>query len=165
MAEENEEELVAELDDELALGEDDPLLVEDVIDEGVPDVLDEDDVADVLELEPDSAKPLKVKSEGEDEEDDEDEEEDEEDVEAALDTILKERLAADEDEEEDEDEDDKVIIVSTEKRSEKEKNADEYTCTLCFLLIRESQLGPSGHRVCPSGEDEHDCPAIAHFGA
>ncbi len=163
MAEENEEELVAEFDDELALGEDDPLLVEDVIDEGGPEVVDDDDVVDILELEPDSAKPLKVKAEGEEEE--EDEEEEEEDVEADLDTILRERLAADEDEDDEEDEDDVVVIVSTEKRSEKEKNADEYTCTLCFLLIRESQLGPSGHRVCPSGEDEHDCPAIAHFGA
>lgn len=95
---------------------------------------------------------------------DDDDDEDEDDVEADLDTILKERLASSDDDDE-EDEDEVVTVVTTSGGEEAaQKRSNEIVCQNCFFIIKESQLGPAGARTCPSGEDEADCAAIAHFG-
>ena len=101
---------------------------------------------------------------GSPDDDDDDEEEDDDDVEADLDTILKERLATTDDE--DEDDEDVVTVVTKDRRDTSSgKGSDEILCNNCFLIIKESQLGPAGVRTCPSGADETDCAAIIHFGS
>jgi hypothetical protein len=140
-----DEELAEDLDDE-ELAED-PLVVADD-DEGV--VVDE--AADDDEEE---AAPARPKA---DEEDDDDEV-DPDDVEADLDAILKDRIAAaDDDDDEDEE-------VAPEPKSAAEvaegvtpKKANEFMCTGCFLLVNAGQFGPPGQRTCPVGEAV--CPAI-----
>src|SRR5690606_32946771 len=93
--------------------EDDPLVDDEVFDE--PDDLDADDEVfdeivdeDEEEEEEDEVAPAaagKARKAAEDEEEDDDEEElDPDDVEADLDEILKDRIAAQDDEDEDEDE-------------------------------------------------------------
>ena len=147
------EDELAVLDDELGSPDDDG---DDVAlhdnDDGGDDKADDDD-SDA------PATPVAAKADDEDE----DEDEDEDDVEADLDTILKERLATTDDEDED---DEDVVKVVTKDRGDTSsgKGSDEILCNNCFLIIKESQLGPAGVRTCPSGADETDCAAIIHFG-
>ncbi|MBI2703987.1 MAG: hypothetical protein HYX32_01665 [Actinobacteria bacterium] len=95
----------------------------------------------------------------EDEEEVEEEEYDADDVEADLDTILKDRIAAADDEDEDEEEE------VTDKRSGETaegvapKKANEFTCMQCFLLVNPAQFGRPDNPRCPVGEE--DCPSIA----
>jgi hypothetical protein len=154
--------------DQMADESDDIELVEDEDAE-----LDVDELEDDLALEADDS--VDEANAGDDDEDekkavetltakvtDDDEDEDEDDVEADLDTILKERLATTDD---DEDEEETVVIIKSEDGEETaQKRSDEIVCDNCFFIIKETQLGPLGARTCPSGEDEPDCAAIAHFG-
>jgi hypothetical protein len=139
----DDEELAEDLDDD-ALAED-PLVADD--DEAVVVVVEEDEEEEVV--------PARTKA---DEEDDDDEV-DPDDVEADLDAILKDRIAA-ADDEDDEDEE-----VAPEPKSAAEvaegvtpKKANEFMCTGCFLLVNAGQFGPAGQRTCPVGEAV--CPAI-----
>jgi len=164
--------------DAMADKTDDNTLPEDpeAVDEVKDDELDpEDDSDDALEDDSDDAEAL----EGEDADDDDadakapadakaaeedDDDEDEDDVEADLDTILKERLATADEQDDDEEE----TVVAVKKAAGEDaagKRSNEIVCTNCFLLVKESQLGPTGERTCPSGEDEADCAAIIHFGS
>ena len=147
-----EEVLAAEdLDD----GEIDADLVEDVIDG--EDVLVEDDEEEDEALDP-AARAKR------DDEDEDDEELNPDDVEADLDTILKDRIAAVDDEEE---EDEEVVVEAKTPTEVAEgvtpRRANEFTCTGCFLLVNRGQFGPAGSLTCPVGEA--DCPAIREIEA
>jgi len=96
-----------------------------------------------------------------DEEDDDEEELDPDDVEADLDTILKDRIAA-ADEDEDEDELEEPARTSPDApNGVVPKRANEFMCTGCFLLVNRGQFGPENNLQCPVGESE--CPAIAEL--
>ncbi|HMV74460.1 MAG TPA: DUF4193 family protein, partial [Microthrixaceae bacterium] len=84
-----------------------------------------------------------------------DEDVDPDDVEADLDTILKDRIAAGADED-DEDELEEPGTESTERVAA--KTADEFTCPTCFLIVHPRQFGRSGALSCPEGYDP--CGAI-----
>jgi hypothetical protein len=96
---------------------------------------------------------------------DEDEDEDEldpDDVEADLDTILKDRIAAGEEDEEDEElEEQAPKTVGETGDGVQPKKANEFMCQGCFLLVHPAQFGPPGAMECPVGES--DCPAIAQL--
>jgi hypothetical protein len=143
---------VEEIDeDDLEADEEDPAFVE-------PDELVEAD-AEVVEEEEVVEPAPKAKKKREDEED-EDEEVDPDDVEADLDTILKDRIAANEDEEEEEDlEEQEPRTAGETADGVQPKKANEFMCTGCFLLVNAAQFGPPGHLECPVGESV--CPALA----
>jgi hypothetical protein len=136
---------------------------EDLGDDAI-DVVDDDEV--VLDDEPDeeeeaaeaTADTPKARKKVADDEDDEDEL-DPDDVEADLDTILKDRIAASEDEEEDEELEEQPTRVTGEAvDGVLPKKANEFTCTGCFLLVHPGQFGPPDNMECPVGESA--CPAI-----
>lgn len=135
-----------ELDGDLEL-EGDDLVEGDAADDG-----DDEDDAEV-----DAALAARPKR---DDDEDDDEDLNPDDVEADLDEILKDRIAAADEDDDDEEE------VAPEPRSPADvaegvtpKKANEFTCTGCFLLVTRGQFGPSGAMHCPVGEA--DCPAIA----
>ncbi|MCY4193874.1 MAG: hypothetical protein OXF04_06210 [bacterium] len=79
-------------------------------------------------------------------------------VEADLDTILKDRLAAGDDEEEDEETPEPSPETSGQVAP---KRDNEWTCEGCFLIVTSSQFGLRGNPQCPSGEDP--CPSLARL--
>jgi hypothetical protein len=138
--------------------EDDPLVDDEVFDE--PDDLDADlatddevfdDIVDDEEEEDEVAPPTTTKArkvaEDEDEEDDE-EELDPDDVEADLDEILKDRIAAQEDEDEDEDETPEPDDRGDGAGRIQPKKADEFVCQSCFLVKHRQQLADEEHMIC-----------------
>lgn len=143
----NEDDLVAEDEDsafvadgDLADGDDAATAVEDEV------------VEPVAEVAPKSKKKRE-------EEDDDDDEADPDDVEADLDRILKERIAASEDEEEEEDVEEQVTrTVGESADGVQPKKAHEFMCTGCFLLVNAAQFGLPGHLECPVGESV--CPSL-----
>ena len=151
-----------EIDDEVDPDAIDP----DAIEEDLVDDEDDDDLAtgdDFVEVEvveeAEVVAPVPApaaKKRAEDEEDD-DEELDPDDVEADLDTILKDRIAA-----ADEDEDDEELDQPPAKADAPDgvvpKRANEFMCPGCFLLVNRGQFGPESNLQCPVGESE--CPAI-----
>ena len=149
----DEEDIEVDLDDE-ELGDDiDGELGDDVLVDG-DDVeeVDEDDEAAA-----DAALAARPKRE---DDDDDDDDINPDDVEADLDEILKDRIAAADEDEEDEEE------IVPEPRTSVEiaegvtpKKANEFMCTGCFLLVNRGQFGVPGAMHCPVGEAE--CPAIA----
>ncbi len=164
---------VDEFDEDLEVDLDEDALDEDALDEdaleegalGEDDLDDElvtgDDVALVVEEE-EEAEPAprnRKKGSGDDEVEEDEEVVDPDDVEADLDTILKDRIAAADDEEDEEE------VEAPDPRGPETpdgvtpKKANEFTCTGCFLLVNRGQFGPADHLTCPVGES--DCPAIA----
>jgi hypothetical protein len=142
---------------------DEEAIEEDAID---VDLVDDDELAPTDELEvvvedvpvvEDPVAVPKAKKRAEDEEDD-DEEVDPDDVEADLDTILKDRIAAVDDEEDDEELDEPVRATADSPNGVVPKRANEFMCTGCFLLVNRGQFGPESNLQCPVGESE--CPAI-----
>ena len=81
--------------------------------------------------------------------DDDDDDVDPSDVEADLDEILRERIAANDDD----DEDEGPIQDARKKASVAPKRSDEWTCNQCFLIVSSSQFGTRDDPRCPSGED------------
>lgn len=145
----DEEEIDVDLDDEELAG--DLEGDEDLGDSEETDDLDEEEAAADAAL---AARPKR--------EDDDDDEDDinPDDVEADLDEILKDRIAAADEEEDDEEETVPEPRTSTEiAEGVTPKRANEFTCTGCFLLVNRGQFGPAGAMHCPVGEE--DCPAIA----
>ncbi len=106
--------------------------------------LDDDDAA-VLEDDDDDDVPPPA------DDDDDDEEVHPSDVEADLEEILRDRIAASDDDEEDEEADPagqvKTVSVVAPPRS------DEWTCNQCFLIVSMTQFGSRANPVCPSGEE------------
>ena len=84
-------------------------------------------------------------------EDDDDEDVHPSDVEADLEEILRDRIAASDDDEEDEEEEApgqaKAVPSVAPPRS------DEWTCNQCFLIVSMTQFGSRANPVCPSGEE------------
>ena len=81
--------------------------------------------------------------------DDDDEEVHPSDVEADLEEILRDRIAASDDDEDDEDNasgQPKTVSVAPPR-------ADEWTCNQCFLIVSITQFGSRTDPVCPSGEE------------
>jgi hypothetical protein len=146
----------------------DPDVIDDdeiVDDDGLTstDELDDDDSVVAAVAEP--AAPVaaaggraKKKADSSDEEEEE-EEDDPDDVEADLDTILKDRIAAADEDEDDEDELDQPVRQTADTPDGVvPKRANEFMCMGCFLLVNRGQFGPENNLQCPVGESE--CPAI-----
>lgn len=144
-----EDELDEELDDELD------------VDEDLPDtaVVVTDEIVAVAEEEEEEEVPSARRKRPTDVDDDEDEDVDPDDVEADLDAILKDRIAAtpDEDDEEDEVVDTSPDADGTERVAA--KSAEEFTCTTCFMIVHPRQFGRKGHLTCPEGYSP--CSSIA----
>ena len=129
--------LGSDLDDDL----DEELVVEDVA-EDVVELVVELVVEEVVE-DDDVPAPL--------DDDDDDDDIHPSDVEADLEEILRDRIAASDDDDDDEDED---AVGSTLKvASVAPPRADEWTCGQCFLIVSISQFGSRSDPQCPSGED------------
>ena len=102
--------------------------------------------------------PAPVRKKRDDDEDDDEDEVDPDDVEADLDTILKDRIAATDDEDDEEEEEAPATGAPEGTASVAPKRANEFTCPGCFLLVNRGQFGRPGQLQCPVGEDP--CPAI-----
>jgi hypothetical protein len=140
-------------EDDLEVDGEDGLAVDDEDDD---DLVGDEAATD--EDEDEAAAAPKAKKKREDEEDDE-EEADPDDVEADLDRILKDRIAASEEDEEEEDlEDQEPRTTAETAEGVQPKKANEFMCTGCFLLVNAAQFGPPGHLECPVGESV--CPSI-----
>jgi hypothetical protein len=151
--EEPDGEEFVELDED---GLDEEVLDDDVV---VAEDLDDDVVEVVVDDEVEAPATPAARKKGEDDDDDDDEV-DPDDVEADLDRILKDRIAANEDEEDEEE------AVAPRPAAEtpdgvQPKKAHEFTCTGCFLLVNPGQFGPVDHMECPVGEEI--CPAITQL--
>jgi hypothetical protein len=115
-------------------------------------------VADAADEEPAAEAVPKARKKRDDDEDDEDEA-DPDDVEADLDKILKDRIAANEDDDEDEELEEQAPRATGETADGVQpKKANEFMCTGCFLLVNAAQFGPPDHLECPVGEAV--CPAM-----
>ena len=148
--EEPDEELGAEPDGEFDGDgpdedfEDEPDGEEDAPEDNGPDADDDE------EDDEDGPKPARAGTVEDDDDPDPD------DVEAELDAILKERLAAgDDDEEEDEDGSDPKMPVSPE--SVEERQETELHCPHCFLLVQASAVAETGE--CGHCGGPIKCPA------
>jgi len=84
-------------------------------------------------------------------------------LEADLNTILRDRIAAGDDVEDDEE----TGEVETGQPAEllgsvTPRRDDEWLCEGCFLLVSKSQLGSRTEPRCPSGEEI--CPSLDRLG-
>lgn len=96
-------------------------------------------------------------------ESEDDDEVDPDNLEADLNTILRDRIAAGDDAAED----DEVGEVETGQPAEQlgtvtPRRDDEWLCEGCFLLVSKSQLGSRSDPRCPSGEEI--CPSLDRLG-
>ena len=138
-------------------------LSEDDLDEDLDEVVeipgaDEDAVvADDDDDEEDDVPTARRKTAGDDE-DDEEEDDDPDDVEADLDAILKDRIAAGTDDDEEEDEVPEGTTDPDVGERVAAKSAEEFTCTGCFMIVHPRQFGRAGRLECPEGYDP--CPSI-----
>ncbi|MGH9211771.1 MAG: DUF4193 family protein [Acidimicrobiales bacterium] len=139
--EEIDEDLV---DDDVAADDDD----DDDFVEADDEVEEEEEVEAVVAPVPAPAKPRRANDDEEEEEDEDDVSDD--DVEADLDTILKDRIAAqpvDDDDEEDE------AQPEADDRSDgsgriQPRRPGEFVCQSCFLVKHPSQLADSDSMLC-----------------
>lgn len=139
----------------------DPEFDEDLDDDEDPLADDDDD--EELEEEDEEEPPernAKRPPQGEGEFDDE---VDPDNLEADLNTILRDRIAAGDDIEDD----DEVSEVETGQPAEMlgsvtPRRDDEWLCEGCFLLVSKSQLGNRNEPRCPSGEEI--CPSLDRLG-
>lgn len=153
LAEEEFDEAEPDLDEDALEGDIDEDDLEDDLDEDLVEDADELEVVVVEEQEEDDeeavAAPVRDKAaEGEEDEDDEDLL-DPDDVEADLDTILKDRIAAAEDEEEDEeDEPADVEDRSGDGGKIQPRRPGEFVCQSCFLVKSPPQLADAKRMLC-----------------
>jgi hypothetical protein len=150
------EKLEEEIDEE-ALDEE---IAEEIDDEVIVTVDDEDLPVDAPVAEEEAVEEAAPRARKKRDDEEEDEEEvDPDDVEADLDTILKDRIAAgDEEEEEDEVEEQDTRTPAEIVDGVQPKKANEFMCTGCFLLVHPAQFGPPGNLECPVGEEV--CPGL-----
>lgn len=130
------------------------------LDEPLDDYVVTEDVDVDVEEEEEPAPAPRARKVATDEDDDE-EEQDPDDIEADLEAILRDRMAAmDDEDEEDLDEGG----LGSEMDVPPAPRSDEFVCTSCFLLVNRSQFGSARDPRCPMGEPE--CPSIAKiFGS
>lgn len=146
--EEEDEAFDPEFDEDIEEDDDDDHLADD------DDDLEEDEEEEVPEH---SAKrPPQPEGEFEDEVDPDN-------LEADLNTILRDRIAAGDDVEDDEE----AGEVETGQPAEllgsvTPRRDDEWLCEGCFLLVSKSQLGSRTEPRCPSGEEI--CPSLDRLG-
>ncbi|MCY3663563.1 MAG: DUF4193 family protein [bacterium] len=146
--EEEDEAFEPEFDEDIEEEDDDDHLADD------DDDLEEDEEEQVPER---SAKRT-PQAEGEF-----DDEVDPDNLEADLNTILRDRIAAGDDVEDDEE----AGEVETGQPAEllgsvTPRRDDEWLCEGCFLLVSKSQLGSRTEPRCPSGEEI--CPSLDRLG-
>jgi hypothetical protein len=134
------DELEAELDE--GLGNEDAEV--DYVEEAYTDVSEDEVLAP-----PPKAKPAATKTQksADEEEEEEDDEVDLDDVEADLDAILKDRIAA-QPEDEDEDELPEVDDRGDGPGRIQPKKADEFVCQSCFLVKHRRQLADEDQMLC-----------------
>ncbi len=147
---EDEDDLEAELEDldEVPVDLDDDLVDVLEVDDDLPvDELDlEADV--VVEDEDDLPAPVKAKRDDDEGDDDDEEEDDPDDVEADLDAILKDRIAAAEEEVDEEE-----LAAEPEDRADgtgrvAPKRPGEFVCQSCFLVKHPTQLADAKRQLC-----------------
>ncbi len=144
---------IDDLGDEI--GEDLDEEFDDVLEDGEID----DDLDEEIEEEEEDSKNGPVRNATmSDDEDGDGEDIDPDNVEADLDTILKDRLAAGDDEDEDEETPDPSPEASGQVAP---KRDNEWTCEGCFLIVSSSQFGPRDNPRCPSGEEP--CPSLVRL--
>ena len=138
----------------------DPEFDED-LDEDEDPLDDDEDIDDEEDEEEEPPeRPVKRPAAGDSEFDDE---VDPDNLEADLNTILRDRIAAGDDLAADEDAEEadtgqpaEMLGTVTPRRD------DEWLCEGCFLLVSKSQLGSRTDPRCPSGEEI--CPSLARMG-
>ena len=139
-----------EFDEDLEEDDDDEHLADDDDD----DLEEDDDEEEVPE------RNAKRPAQGEGDLDDE---VDPDNLEADLNTILRDRIAAGDDVE---DEDDAGEVETGQPAellgSVTPRRDDEWLCEGCFLLVSKSQLGSRSEPRCPSGEEI--CPSLDRLG-
>lgn len=162
---EDDEDFVVD-DFEEGFDDDAPDFDDDLSDEDLDDELDEDLDDDLDDDAVGNGESASSTSDSEDDDDDDDEDDvaspteddddDEEvhpsDIEADLEEILRDRIAAGDDDEAEEEEN----VDTTETKSASTvapPRSDEWTCAQCFLIVSVSQFGSRTNPVCPSGED------------
>ncbi|WP_420433094.1 hypothetical protein [Candidatus Poriferisocius sp.] len=143
-----EEDLDGEFDDDL----------EGELDGELEGDLDEDLDEDLEDEEEEAGNGSARNSTMSDDEDGDTEDIDPDNVEADLDTILKDRLAAGDDEDEDEDTPEPTPETAGQVAP---KRDNEWMCEGCFLIVSSSQFGPRNNPRCPSGEEP--CPSLARL--
>lgn len=145
--EEDDEAFDPEFDEDIEEEDDDHLTDDD-------DDLEEDDEEEA----PERSAKRPPQAEGEF-----DDEVDPDNLEADLNTILRDRIAAGDDVEDDEE----AGEVETGQPAEllgsvTPRRDDEWLCEGCFLLVSKSQLGSRTEPRCPSGEEI--CPSLDRLG-
>jgi len=154
---ESPEETPALDDDALGDEELDEELEEDDLPDGEAIVVEEG--AEAAEEEEEEEVPAARRKRPTDVDDDEDEDVDPDDVEADLDAILKDRIAATPDDDEEEDEVIETGVDSDGTERVAAKTAEEFTCTTCFMIVHPRQFGRKDHLSCPEGYSP--CSSIA----
>ncbi|MCY3925739.1 MAG: DUF4193 family protein [bacterium] len=92
-----------------------------------------------------------------------DDEVDPDNLEADLNTILRDRIAAGDDTADDDETDESEAGQPAEMLgSVTPRRDDEWLCEGCFLLVSKSQLGSRTDPRCPSGEEI--CPSLDRLG-
>lgn len=137
----------------------DPEFDEDLDDDEDPLTDDDDEIEEEDEEEPperNAKRPPQAEGEFDDEVDPDN-------LEADLNTILRDRIAAGDDVQDD----DEVSEVETGQPAEMlgsvtPRRDDEWLCEGCFLLVSKSQLGSRNEPRCPSGEEI--CPSLDRLG-
>jgi len=155
-----EDEAVDEVEDAEPEDLDDDALEADDLDE---DLVEDDDLGDDALVEGDD---VAVEEDDDEEEDtaterptkatgdDDDEEPDPDDVEADLDSILKERIAANDDDEDEEEEEKPGRVTKgadedgTGENRVAPRKAGEFVCTSCFLVKPNMQLADPKKKLC-----------------
>ena len=130
-------------DDDLEDVLDPALELDDDIDDDIDEEFDAVVVEDEEEEEPVEPR-VRTRRTGEEEDEDEDEETDPDDVEADLEEILRDRMAASADDDDDDDESD----GEEGPKNMPAKRGDEFLCGLCFLVVSRAQL----NIPCPMGD-------------
>lgn len=135
---------------------------EEDLDEDEDPLEDDDEIEDDDEEEEDEPPERNAKrpnsNEGEF-----DDEVDPDNLEADLNTILRDRIAAGDDVEDDEAVEQAEVGQPAEALgSVTPRRDDEWLCEGCFLLVSKSQLGSRSEPRCPSGEEI--CPSLARLG-
>jgi hypothetical protein len=150
LGDDEDEDFVAEpedLDEALADDED------DVVDDEEFDELADEDADEAVEVEaaPKSkATATKTRRADDEDEEEEDDDVDPDDVEADLDTILKDRIAAQPDDGEEEDDEEQP---ETDERGDgtgriQPRRPGEFVCQSCFLVKHPSQLADPDLMLC-----------------
>ena len=114
------------------------------------------DEVDEVEEESQPERPVKRAKTGDGEFDDE---VDPDNVEADLNTILRDRIAAGDDANDEDDAGEAATGQPAETLGTvTPRRTDEWLCEGCFLLVSRSQLGNRNNPRCPSGEEV--CPSL-----